>query len=138
MYRVFGVVLVLLALAIAIVPTYTDCQSQGKAITLANGNTTPMKCHWSGKAEIAAAVPIIAIGAMMTFTRRKNDYRNLSIMGIILGAAVIAIPTNALIGVCGNAMMTCASVMRPSLQAMGGVVSALSVVGLVMSSRMKE
>ena len=45
MNTVFGVALVVLALATAIFPQFTDCESQGKMITLANGKTVSMKCH---------------------------------------------------------------------------------------------
>ena len=37
----------LLALVIGIVPFLTDCQSQGRALTLQTGRTIPMKCHWT-------------------------------------------------------------------------------------------
>jgi len=51
------IALVALALGTAIVPQFTDCASQGKAITLANGKTVEMKCHWTARAEIAVGRP---------------------------------------------------------------------------------
>ena len=58
MNRVLGIVLVIFALGIAIVPHFTDCFSQGSVLKLANGNTQPMKCHWTAQAEIAVGVPL--------------------------------------------------------------------------------
>jgi len=138
MFKVFGVVLLVMALAIAIIPNFTDCNSQGKFITMQSGKTTDMKCHWTGKAEIAVAVPIFGIGALLTFNRRRQSLMNLSAMGIILGAFAIALPTNHLIGVCGTPGMICNSVMKPSLTALGAVVTGVSLFGVVLSSRMKK
>ncbi len=62
-------------------------------------------------------------------------------MGIVLGAFVIALPTN-LIGVCSSKSMSgtplCNSVMEPSLIGMGALVSAGSLVSLVMTLRRKD
>jgi hypothetical protein len=137
MFKLFGVVLVVLAIALAVVPMFTDCQSQGKSIALPNGNTVPMKCHWSGVAEIGVAVPMVAVGAMMTFSRRKNNLMNLSVLGIALGAMAIAFP-GGLIGVCGNPMMTCVTAMKPALFGLGGAAAAISVVGLVLSRKAED
>jgi hypothetical protein len=51
MRRWLGIALVVIALGIAIIPQFTTCESQGKIITLANGNTIPMKCTWTARAE---------------------------------------------------------------------------------------
>ena len=58
MNKVLGGVMIVLALTMAIVPIFTDCQSQGRALTLQDGRTVPMKCHWAGIAAIGAAVPL--------------------------------------------------------------------------------
>lgn len=138
MFKVFGVAFLAIALAIAIIPNFTDCNSQGKFITMQSGKTTDMKCHWTGKAEIAVAVPIFGIGALMTFNRRRQSLMNLSVMGIILGAFAVALPTNLLIGVCTTPGMICNSVMSPSLMALGAVVTGVSLVGLVLSNKMNK
>ncbi len=136
MFKVLGVALVVFAIAIAVVPMFTDCQSQGKAITLANGKTVPMKCHWSGVGEQVAAVPLIAVGAMMPFMRRRETLTGLSVMGVVLGAFVISLPVN-LIGTCTSGML-CETVMKPTLVTLGGLVVAGGVLGLVLSRRQKD
>ncbi len=124
MNRFLGVALIVMALAIAIVPAFTDCQSQGKALTLANGRTVPMKCHWTGVAEIATGVPLMAVGAMMTFTRRKRNLLGLGVMGSILGIFAILLPTQ-MIGVCTSMTGLCNTVMKPTLVTLG----SLAIVG---------
>ena len=128
-----GAVVVILALIIGVLPQFTDCQSQGKAITLPNGRTIPMKCHWTGQAALATAGPILGLGIMVAVNRRRQTLRALSILGILLGLAVISLPTT-LIGVCGNPDMICNMVMRPSLIFAGVLIVAASL-GVLVATR---
>ena len=137
MHKMFGIALIVIALAMAVVPNFTDCQSQGLEIALPNGKTVPMKCHWTGQAEIALAAPILAVGAMMLTTKRKDTLRSLSITGGVLGAVSLAIPT-LIIGVCPTPTHLCHSLMYPSLLTMGGLVTGLGVLGVVVSQKMKD
>jgi hypothetical protein len=133
--RYFGIALVALALVAAVVPQFTACDG---LLQLANGKTTFMKCHWTALAELGVAVPLVAVGSMMTvFSRRKQTAQVLSIMGIVLGAFVVMLPNN-LIGVCTTPTMICHTTMQPALTAVGGLVVGLSLVGMVISSRKKE
>ena len=136
MNKLFGVVLVVVALAIALVPAFTDCQSQGKSITLANGKTIPMKCHWTGKAEIGVGAPMLVVGGVMAFSRRKNSLFALSLVGAVLGAVAILVP-NTLIGVCTSGM-PCHTVMQPTLTVLGGVAVAASIGGFIISRKAIE
>jgi len=135
--KVLGIGLVVLALITGIVPMFTDCQSQGKAIELANGKTVPMKCHWTGVGELALAVPLIGVGAVMTTGRRKETLRSVSIIGALLGIMVILVAAR-LIGVCANPDMICKSVMQPTVILTGSLIVAASLVGLVLSVRQKD
>jgi hypothetical protein len=126
--KVIGALLAVLALVTAVVPFFSDCQSQGKQMTLANGMTMPMKCHWSGRAELALAIPLMAMGLFLIFSRRSESLRSLSLTSIVTGVLMVLIPT-ALIGVCGSAQMICNSVMKPTLILLGSLVIALGVTG---------
>lgn len=133
MNKVLGIAIIALALAIIAIPQVTNCEAQGRMLTLANGKTTPMKCTWTARAEIATGVPILAIGSMMLFARRKESLRYLGGLGAILGIFAIALPT-FLIGVCsGN--MVCHTIMRPSLLTFGSGVIAASLLGVALSLR---
>jgi hypothetical protein len=136
MFKVFGVALVVIAVAIAVVPMFTDCQSQGKQIALANGKQIPMKCHWTGIAEAATAIPLALVGGMMVASRRKQSLTYLSILGIALGGVAIALPSG-MIGVCQTPTMTCVTAMKPALLSLGGLAAGISVVGMVLSRRAK-
>lgn len=126
--------MIVLALLIGIVPQFTDCQSQGRELTLDSGRHIPMKCHWTAQAEVALAGPLLLTGSLLAFNRRKESLRNLSVLGGILGIFVILLPT-ALIGVCGNPDMICNSIMKPTLIMLGSLLIALSVFGVVKSMR---
>jgi len=119
-------IILTLGLLAAIVPQFTDCASDGKSVVLANGKSIPMKCHWSARAEIAVGVPILGIALGSAFSRRKETVRILSMLGVVLGALVILLPTT-LIGVCTTPGMTCNTTMRPAMIAVGSLVIAASL-----------
>ena len=137
MNKFFGIAIIALALAIAVVPAFTDCQSQGKSLTTSTGKTVPMKCHWTGIAEIGVAVPLLTVGAMMTANRRKNNIMTMGILGIVLGGMAIAFP-NGLIGVCATPTMICHTVMKPALTVLGSLAIVGSLGAMVLSRKMKD
>jgi hypothetical protein len=131
--RVLSVAIIALALVSGILPQFTDCQSQGKAMQLANGMTVAMKCHWTARGEIALAVPLVGMAGALAFSRRKETARSLGMLGVILGAFVMLLPT-ALIGVCTSGM-PCNTVMRPTLLLSGGLIVGLSLVSFIVTAR---
>ena len=130
MSKFLGIALVALALGLGIVPHYTDCLSQGNQLTLANGKTQPMKCHWTAQAEIAVAAPLAALGIVTVVSRKKTALRGAGAMGIALGAVALALPLG-LIGTCGMATHICNTAMKPSILALGSV-AALGSLGIVL------
>ena len=134
MHKFFGIALIVIALAIGIVPAFTDCQSQGKSLTTSTGKVIPMKCHWTGVAEIGVAAPLVVVGGMMATNRRRSNLRNMGIMGIVLGALAISFPAG-LIGVCQTPTMLCHSTMSPVLITLGSVTVAGSLGVLILSRK---
>ena len=128
--KLIGAVLVLLSLVLGVVPIFSDCQSQGNAITLASGATLPMKCHWTGRAELAVAGPLLFVGGLTMALRRRQARRALLALGLVLGVFAILLPT-ALIGVCGNPEMICNLVMKPTLVFAGLLTVGAILAGLV-------
>ena len=134
---VTGIILIVLAVSIAVIPQFTTCGSQGKTITTSTGAVIPMKCTWTGQAELALSLTLFAVGVLLLISRRKESIRNLSFMAIILGALVILLPTN-LIGVCGTPGMICNAVMMPAMIFTGTLTIFTGIAVLIISIRTKE
>jgi hypothetical protein len=132
MLKVAAVLIVILAILIGVIPLFTDCESQGRSITLSDGRQIPMKCHWTGRGELVLAVPLLAVGGLTGFGRRKETQMALGILGVILGVLVILLPT-VLIGVCTGADMLCNSIMKPALILMGSLVVVISLASTILS-----
>jgi hypothetical protein len=132
-----GIVIILLALVIGIVPVFTDSHSQGMVMTMTDGSTGPMLDHWVGVAEIALAVPLVGLGFLLAFSKRKETRLYLSILAVILGAFVILLPT-VMIGGCPSPMMMCGMVMDPALILAGVLTIAASLVTLMANFRKSE
>lgn len=132
MSKVLGAIMIILALVLAIVPIFSDCLSQGRSLTLQNGKQVPMKCHWSGLAEIGAAVPLALAGVLALATRRKETKRAAALVGAAAGVLAILFPT-VLIGVCSTAMV-CNLVMRPILIT-AGILAIVASIALFVFAR---
>ena len=139
MFRVIGIILMLLAVALIAVPRFTDCESQGKAIETVKGGTVPMNCHWTGIAEIGVAIPMYIVGAVMTTSRRYKTLAFLSLLGIVLGGLAIAFPIK-LIGVCRDPTMICSTLMKPALISLGigAIVTGGAGFGMSMTKSLSK
>ena len=135
--RILGALIMVLAVLIAVVPLFYNCQHDGKSITLANGMKAPMRCFWTAMAAIATAAPLFGIGFLQAFSRQRETQRSLGIIGGLLGAMAIALPT-VLIGVCAHPDASCNAVMRPALIFMGALVIALSLTSAMMPGSYAE
>ena len=128
--KVIAVILIILALIVGIVPQFTDCLAQGREIEMPNGKTMPMKCHWTRQAEIAVTLPLLVVGVLMLFSRRRSTLRILSVLALVLGVSAILIPAY-LIGTCASAEMICNLLMKPILLFAGILIVVASAVALV-------
>lgn len=135
--KIIGILIMALAVLIAVVPMFYNCQHDGKALTLANGMKVPMKCFWTAMAAIATAVPLFGIGLLQMFSRQKETRTALGALGGILGIMAIALPT-ALIGVCMHPDASCNLVMKPALIFMGVLTLGLGVVSMAMPQKLTE
>jgi hypothetical protein len=135
--KFLGITLVVLGIAIAVVPNFTDCASQGLMTTNAAGKPMQMMCHWAGRAEIAVGAPLFAIGGVMAFAQRRSSLFSLAILGSILGVVAILLPTN-IIGTCGTPTMHCNTVMKPALTGLGALAIVGSLGGLILARRAKQ
>jgi hypothetical protein len=132
-----GVLIIILALVIGIVPLFTDCLANGRTLTTADGRSVPMKCHWTALAEIGVAAPLAMVGLVNFSSKRKETFRTLGVFGVILGALAILFPT-VLIGVCANPAMPCNMIMKPILISAGILAIGASLLVLFNSRRTAE
>ncbi len=129
--KTLGVLIMVLAVLIGVVPQFFNCLHDGKMVTLATGAKIPMKCFWTAMAAIATAVPLFGVGLLQLFSRQKETRRSLGMLGGLLGAVAVALPT-VLIGVCNHPDASCNLVMQPAMIFLGVLVIALSLIGTLM------
>lgn len=125
--------MIVLALVLAIAPVFTDCESQGKMLTTADGRNVSMKCHWTGIAEVAAAVPLGIAGLYALRGRRREGLRFAALIGAASGLMAVLLPA-VLIGTCGNASMVCNLLMRPILLG-SGILAIAAGAALFVAAR---
>jgi hypothetical protein len=132
--KIAALIIILLAAVVGIAPQFTDCLSREKAIELPNGKSLPMKCHWTARAEIALAVPLLLCGVSLLVSRRKESWRPQAVLTIALGLFVVLLPT-VLIGVCVKPDMVCHALMKPTLTLAGILVVALGALCFLLAGR---
>lgn len=125
--KIIGIVLLVSALTLILVPSHFTCASHGRAIQLPGGKSIPMRCLWTSRAEIGLGVLLLAVGGLLFISRKLEARRFLSILALLLGIFIILFPTE-FIGVCLNPDMPCVVVMKPTLLLIGMVTGALGIV----------
>jgi hypothetical protein len=155
--EVVGMMVVLAALVIGVVPQFTHCKavsassgstmSMGSSTTMSDSSTatggattmgagtaatqpTPMRCYWTARAAIGVALPLAAAGVLLFFSRRKETCRALAILVCVLGVVTVLLPT-VLIGTCQPSSTVCNTTMRPILLATGGLTILIGLITLV-------
>jgi hypothetical protein len=154
--RVIGILIVILALVIAIVPSLYNCEAYAdegsmSATTMGGGMTDTtmgasagtsqpvtarMPCHYSARSAVLIAIPLAILGLLLLVSKRRETNRALAVLGISLGAVTMAVPS--VVGVCGMATMICNEVLKPTLLLAGGMVVVLSAILLVLGERRRE
>jgi hypothetical protein len=135
--KISSILIIILAILIAVLPLFFNCQHDGKMLTLENGKQIPMKCYWTARASTAMGVILLIVGIALGRSQQPQTRRVLNILGIVLGAIVILFPT-WIIGVCTHPGASCNLVMKPALIFMGSLVIVINLVGLVTLLKQKE
>jgi hypothetical protein len=106
-------VIAALGLLISLVPVciFPAC---AKMIETAAGGTVPMKCFWSGRAEIGIGLLILGGGVLIACFKSPLVRIGISMMTALTGILGILIPA-LLIGGCEMATMTCRMTTFPAL-----------------------
>lgn len=135
--KALGLGVVALAIIVAVLPFFNNCLYEGKSLTLANGNMVPMKCYWTARAEIALGIPLIGLGGMLAFSKRRETRRSIGLLGALLGVFVVLLPTE-LIGVCTSMSSACNLIMKPAMTGVGALLVATNLAVLVISQKQVE
>jgi hypothetical protein len=116
-----GIAVAVLGLLTALVPVciFPTCS---KLIETAAGGTVPMKCFWSGQAEIGIGLLILCGGVLLVVLKSPLMRIGISIMTALSGLLGLAVPA-LLIGGCEMPTMACRMTTFPSLY----VLSILTV-----------
>jgi len=132
--RVVALLLFVMALFVAIFPQFYTCQSHGFSIQLPKG-TIPMRCLWTAYAETTLGVILAVVAVGIWFLKGKEARIFLSILGIIIGFAILMMVTRFLfgIGVCVNPDMPCVVYMRPAVYMVAPLIIVISAVGLAIN-----
>ena len=134
---VIGIILIVLALLIAIVPQFTECQPKDMSMSSTpNAMASTPECNQSARAELVVGVLLLIVGIGMVIGKRRETQMVLSVLGMAMGIAALLMPT--LIGTCSSPAMICNTVMKPSLLILGSLAVITSIVGLVVSIKMKD
>jgi hypothetical protein len=157
--KVLGVLLMALAIVLAVVPQYGNCEAQGGKMPSSRAPATvagspalastttlladadvaatapvmpKMRCLWTARAAIAVAAPLFLVGAFMVFSRRKETFRVLGAMTVLLGLITVLLPT-MLIGTCKPDLAVCNTTEKPTMLIIGGIAMAIGLVVIVLN-----
>ncbi len=114
-------------LLVAITPTWLLPVCQG-LMQLANGKTTPMRCHYTASAELVIGGLAAIIGLMLVFVKEIETYKRLSNLVIVLGAAIVLTPIYIL-PTCAHPDMACNIGTKPALLLLGGLTILFGLIG---------
>ena len=142
--RVLAVLLLVAGLVLAIAPQYTNCEARQGTMAGASTASSPamgaaaapvapkMKCLWSARASLAVGIPLMGVGVLLFFSRRRETRRALGVTGGLLGLMAVLLPTS-LIGVCASSAAVCNTTMRPLMLSAGGLAIAASVIAIMVN-----
>lgn len=107
-----------------------------KMIETAAGGTVPMRCFWSGQAEIGIGVLILCGGLLLVLFRSPLIRIGISVMTALAGVLALLVPT-VLIGGCEMDTMACRMTTFPALIILGVLTAAVCFANAVYLSKKK-
>ena len=132
--RIAGVIAIVLGFIVAAVPHYIFpvCQYYGMLLETAAGTQVPMKCFWTGNAEIALGAMMIVTGLLLVVSRQKESRMLLGVVLGSLGVMVALVPTY-LIGVCAVLDHPCHAGTQPALILLGVIIIIVAIITIAAS-----
>lgn len=124
--KMFGAFIALLGFLLAITPIYIF-PTCSEMITTVSGSTLPMKCFWSGRAELGIGSLIFAGGILTIFFSSLQAKLAISLMLFMSSLLALAVPA-FLIGGCQIEMMACQLTTFPAVYVLSGIISLSCLV----------
>ena len=123
---IVGIILTVLAVALFLgLATFAaPCTHEG-----AGGGAGAPSCLWAHRAMLGAGVVLVILSIVRIFETDEGERRGLSLGAALVGAYIAAVP-GFLVGLCGDASMTCNVVMRPFALCLGVVVFLVGAIDL--------
>jgi len=87
----------------------------------------PMKCYWSGMAEIGPGAAITLLGILLLCFRQSQVRLGIILAQTLLGIMVILFPA-CLIGICASKTHDCRILFYPMMLVLGSLVIVLSLI----------
>jgi hypothetical protein len=97
-------------------------------LKLENGNTVPMRCFWTARAELLLGALVLLTGLVTVFTRSAEGRQRLNHILALLGLAVVLTPL-LLIPTCANPDMLCNLGAKPAWLILGSIVFVMGLWG---------
>lgn len=151
--KLLAAVLVIAGLVLAIVPQFTNCEANGGTMpgtTMSAGAgmsaaakaapaspVAKMKCLWTARGGIVVGVALVALGALLFLSRRKETRRVVGIMSALMGLFAILLPLS-LIGTCATDTAVCNTTMSPIMLSAGGIALAVGLITLVFNELQRD
>jgi hypothetical protein len=124
--RILGIGIAVVGLLITLVPLwiFPTCVAQ---IHTADGGSVPMKCFWTGRAEIGIGILIFFGGIVIALARSADIRLGANIMTLLAAALAASVPL-FLIGGCMMPTMTCRITTFPAIYLLSAIAIILSAI----------
>ncbi len=129
--KFLAVLLLVLGVLIALTPRYIFpvCEYKGMRIMTQGGGYVPMRCFYTGQAELGLGLLIVLLSAFLLLSTQRETQIYLSLSLAAAFSLSLLLPT-VLIGICRSPTMPCRVGTWPALLLEGSVGIILSLLSL--------
>lgn len=130
--KIAGGILILLGALLMLIPTLLFPGCEGLIERADGGASMPMRCHWTGLAEVGIGILILCAGLLSLAA--KTGGAGVFAMATACGVVGVLLPIK-LIGVCAMPTMACRSAMAPAIYVSCALVIVTGLVGALLAGQ---
>lgn len=129
--KFLAVLLLVLGVLIAVTPRYIFpvCEYKGLRIMTQGGGYTPMRCFYTGRAELGLGLLTVLLSIFLLLSTQRETQIYLSLSLALVFSLSLLIPS-WLIGICQSPTMSCRVGTWPALLLEGGFGLVFSLLSL--------